>query len=56
MNKIEIKTHMIPSGYKTKVYFIDGKPIYEYFNEWVNECNFTFERSEYDAVVKSCYE
>ena len=34
MNKIEIKTHIIPSGYKTKVYFIDGKPIYEYFNEW----------------------
>jgi hypothetical protein len=34
MNKIEIKTHIIPSGYKTKVYFIDGKPIYGYFNEW----------------------
>ena len=34
MNKIEIKTHLIPAGYETKVFFIDEKPLYEYFNEW----------------------
>ena len=33
-NKIEIKNHLIPSGYETRVFFIDDKPLYEYFNEW----------------------
>ena len=33
MNKIEIKNHLIPSGYETRVFFIDEKPLYEYFNE-----------------------
>lgn len=35
MNKLEIRDHIIPSGYKTKVFFIDGRPLYEYIHQWV---------------------
>jgi hypothetical protein len=35
MNKLEIRDHIIPSGYKTKVFFIDGWPLYEYIHQWV---------------------
>lgn len=34
MNRIEIRNYVIPSGYETKVFFIDGRPIYEYINQW----------------------
>lgn len=33
MNKIEIKRHLAPCGYMLDVFFIDDKPLYEYFNE-----------------------
>jgi hypothetical protein len=34
MNTIEIRNQMISLGYETHVFFIDGKPLYEYFYEW----------------------
>lgn len=37
MNRIEIRRHRIPSGYETRVFFIDGRPLYEYFNSWVSK-------------------
>lgn len=36
MNTLEIKKLKIPSGYETRVFVIDGKPLYEYLNVWVN--------------------
>ncbi|WP_022767546.1 hypothetical protein [Butyrivibrio sp. NC2007] len=35
MNTIDIKEIRIPSGYENRVFFIDGKPLYEYFEEWL---------------------
>lgn len=37
MNKIEIRNHVIPLGYETKVFFIDERPLYEYICEWLSE-------------------
>ncbi len=37
MNQIEIRKHMIPSGYETRVFFIDNRPLYEYFNACVSK-------------------
>ena len=37
MNHIEIRKHRIPSDYETRVFFIDGKPLYEYFSAWVSK-------------------
>jgi len=37
MNKIEIRNILLSSGYKTRVFFIDGRPLYEYMNEWLSE-------------------
>ena len=34
-NTLEIKNMMIPSGYETRVFVIDGKPLYEYLTEWL---------------------
>ena len=49
MNKIEIKNHLISSGYETRVFFIDDKPLYEYFNEWFeNQANLA-------CLVKTSY-
>lgn len=36
-NKIEIRDCMIPSGYKNDIFFIDGRPLYEYINEWLKD-------------------
>ena len=36
MNTLEIKRLKIPSDYETAVFVIDGRPLYEYLNEWVN--------------------
>lgn len=36
-NKIEIRDCMIPSGYKNEIFFIDGRPLYEYINEWLKD-------------------
>ena len=44
MNRIEIRKHIIPSGYKTRVFFIDDKPLYEYFNVWVSKGDELWER------------
>ncbi len=35
MNKFEIRSHIIPSGYEIKSFFIDGRPIYEYIDQWI---------------------
>lgn len=35
MNKLEIRKTIIPSGYETTVFFVDGKPLYEYISEWL---------------------
>lgn len=37
MNSIDIKNHYLPSGYETKVFFIDEKPLYEYLIKWLSE-------------------
>lgn len=37
MNHIEIRKIMIPSGYKTAVFMIDEKPLYEYIIEWYGQ-------------------
>ena len=37
MNKIEIRNHFLSSGYETKTFFIDGRPLYEYINQWLAE-------------------
>jgi len=37
MNKIEIRGLIIPSGYKNDIFFIDGRPLYEYINEWLKD-------------------
>ena len=37
MNHIEIRKQRIPSDYETRVFFIDGKPLYEYFSAWVSK-------------------
>ena len=34
MNKIEVKKHRGCSGYETEMFFIDGRPLYEYIIEW----------------------
>lgn len=34
MNKIMVKTHFVPSEYEIPVFFIDGIPLYEYFQKW----------------------
>ena len=35
MNKIDIRSHIIPSGHKRNVFFIDNIPLYEYISKWV---------------------
>ncbi|MBQ8392305.1 MAG: hypothetical protein IJX51_00895 [Clostridia bacterium] len=35
MNKIEIRNLFLSSGYEAKAFFIDGRPLYEYINEWL---------------------
>jgi len=35
VNTIEIRKHVVPSGYETIVFFVDERPLYEYINEWV---------------------
>ena len=37
MNRIEIKKIIVPSGYKTDVFVIDEKPLYEYIIEWYGQ-------------------
>ncbi len=37
MNKIEIRNTIIPSGDETMSFFIDGRPLYQYINEWIVE-------------------
>ena len=44
MNHIEIRKHRIPSDYETRVFFIDDKPLYEYFNVWVSKGDELWER------------
>jgi hypothetical protein len=36
MNTLSIKRLKTPSDYETDVFVIDGRPLYEYLNEWVN--------------------
>ena len=36
MNRIEIRNSLTSSGYETKVFFVDGRPLYEYINEWLS--------------------
>lgn len=36
MNRIEIRNLLTSSGYEAKVFFIDGRPLYEYINEWLS--------------------
>ena len=35
MNKIDIRKYITSSGYETKGFFIDSRPIYEYINQWL---------------------
>ena len=35
MNKIEIKNNTISSGQTEKYFFIDGNPLYEYIDKWI---------------------
>ena len=37
MNKLEIKHVIVPTGYETDVFHIDGKPLYEYMEEWLKD-------------------
>ena len=52
MNKIEIKNHLIPSGYETRVFFIDDKPLYEYFNEWFDSKDYKGYKLSYPDVLE----
>ena len=36
MNRIEIRNSLTSSGYETKAFFVDGRPLYEYINEWLS--------------------
>ena len=37
MNRIEIRKHTYSTGVKYNVFYIDGKPLYEYLTEWLSE-------------------
>lgn len=37
--RFDIKTITIPSGYETKVFFIDERPLYEYIIDWYGQQN-----------------
>ncbi|MDD5934013.1 MAG: hypothetical protein PUC65_00350 [Clostridiales bacterium] len=37
MNKLEVRRCKGDSGYETDMFFIDGKPLYRYINEWQAE-------------------
>ena len=37
MNRIEIKNQCTSTGGRVRGFFIDGRPLYEYINEWVVE-------------------
>ena len=50
-NTLEIRSMKIPSGYETRVFVIDGKPLYEYLKEWVHSDEDVLSRPDCLAVT-----
>lgn len=39
MMKLEVKRYKGYSGYETEIFFVDGRPLYEYIIEWYQSQN-----------------